>query len=134
MAAHIDFIVKTFSLLAMRIFGNLFDASEKSELSEICLKIFETPSISVEKIISCGQSSAAGFYYDQPQDELVWLLSGEAEILFKNGKLVPLKAGDGLLIDAHELHRVESTSKNPPCIWIAIFGNFKQDVPLKKGT
>jgi cupin 2 domain-containing protein len=43
-----------------------------------------------------------------------------------DGPRQPLKAGDYLLIPAHCRHRVEYTSADPPCIWLAIHGNLLQ--------
>ncbi|NEO01320.1 MAG: cupin, partial [Moorea sp. SIO3I7] len=37
-----------------------------------------------------------------------------------------LKPGDYLFIKAHQKHRVEYTSAEPPCIWLAVHGNLQQ--------
>ena len=51
------------------------------------------------------------------------LLQGQAILSYRDGREVFLKAGDYLLIVAHEKHRVEQTSADPPCIWLAIHGS-----------
>ena len=117
----------------MRMLENIFDISRMSKIGEVCKEIFPESAVRMEKIISSGQTSPEGFFYDQEDDELVWRLSGEAKITFKEGAdPLSMKAGDGVLISAHELHRVDYTSENPPCIWIAVFGKFGQDCLLKK--
>ncbi len=56
----------------------------------------------------------------------VILLQGEAELAYGDGSRMALKAGDYLLIKAHQKHRVEYTSSDPPCIWLAIHAKFQQ--------
>lgn len=78
--------------------------------------------ILIERIISSGQSSPEGFWYQQERDEWVVLLQGFAALSWENGKVLEMKAGDCLLIPAGEKHRVDATSQNPPCIWLAVHG------------
>jgi cupin 2 domain-containing protein len=82
------------------------------------------PDLRVERIISTGQTTPAGEWYDQAQDEWVVLLQGEAELRFADEQRYCLKTGDSVLIPAHCRHRVESTSTEPPCIWLAVHGKF----------
>ena len=51
------------------------------------------------------------------------LIQGAAVLEYENGEKIQLKAGDHLLIPAHSRHRVDFTSEDPPCIWIAVFGD-----------
>ena len=78
--------------------------------------------ILIERIISAGQSSPPGFWYEQERDEWVVLLQGESELLWEEGRKLTLKAGDWVLLPAGERHRVEKTSTDPPCIWLAVHG------------
>ena len=55
------------------------------------------------------------------------LLQGQATVSYGDGRKVLLKAGDYLLIVAHEKHRVEQTSADPPCIWLAIHGSLVEN-------
>ena len=80
----------------------------------------------IERLVSTGQCSPAGFWYDQAEDEWIVLVSGEAEIAFEN-ETVSLKTGDSLLIPAHKRHRVERTSATPPCIWLCVFGHYHSE-------
>lgn len=75
----------------------------------------------IERIVSNGQASPPGFWYDQDEDEWVMLISGEARIAFENGPTRSLHSGDYLLIKAHEKHRVEYVSTEPNSIWLAVF-------------
>jgi cupin 2 domain-containing protein len=81
--------------------------------------------IRIERIISTGQTTPEGQWYDQDGDEWVVLLQGEAEISFEEGSLVRLRTGDYLMISAHQKHRVEYTSIEPPCIWLAVHGQLR---------
>ncbi len=73
--------------------------------------------------IQCSNSTPTGKRYDQDRDEWVVLIQGEAELQYENGEKLRLIAGDHVLIPAHVRHRVAFTSKEPPCIWIAVFGD-----------
>ena len=89
------------------------------ELTDVLIK---NRSVRVERIVSTGQSSPDGFWYDQTETEWVVLLSGEASLQFENRTgLINLKQGDFIEIPAGVRHRVDSTSKAEATIWLAIF-------------
>jgi cupin 2 domain-containing protein len=48
------------------------------------------------------------------------LLQGQARISFLDGDPVELNPGDYLLLPAHCQHRVDWTTSEPVCIWLAI--------------
>lgn len=91
---------------------------------EIVEVLAEGPDCRIERIISWGQASPAGFWYDQEEDEWVSLLQGRATLDFGD-RTQTLSAGEQLLIPAHQRHRLTATSAQPPCIWICVFGRFK---------
>ncbi len=97
------------------IFENIQSASDK-ELIEVLL---QKENIVIERIVSYGFPTPDDFWYNQDKNEWVLLLTGKAEIEFKDGKHTQLKAGDYLFIPAHQEHRVSYTSKEPNCIWLA---------------
>lgn len=99
---------------------NVFNIPKEipEEITEILLN---NKNVRIEKTISNGQCSPEHFWYDQDEDEFVFLLQGKAEILFENQEKITLNKGNYLLIPAHKKHRVEKTSTNPPCIWLCIF-------------
>lgn len=102
--------------------GNLF-ANIPTELSqELIQEISCGKSCRIERIVSKGQCSEKGFWYDQEEDELIFLLSGQASLqLEHHTSLVELKAGDYLHIPAHCRHRVDWTLPDQESVWLAIF-------------
>ena len=75
-------------------------------------------SIRVERIVSNGQVTPVGVWYDQDLDEWVVVLEGEARLHYMDGEEVGLKKGDSLFLPKRRKHRVVYTSS--PCIWLAI--------------
>ncbi|MGV7029520.1 cupin domain-containing protein [Methylobacterium symbioticum] len=88
---------------------------------EVFTRLLAATGLVVERIVSTGQASPPGFFYDQPQDEWVLVLSGTAELRFAD-EAAPrrLGPGDHLLIPARRRHRVERTDRDPPTIWLAL--------------
>ena len=80
--------------------------------------LLDLPGIRLEQIVSNGQASAEGFWYDQKEPEWVMLVRGEAMLRFDPGGDTQLKTGDFLLIPANTRHRVESVSAD--AIWLAL--------------
>lgn len=81
-----------------------------------------TKHLKLERILSKGHVTPQGEWYDQDQNEWVLLLKGAASIkIAKQQGLVHLKAGDYLLIPAHQKHRVEWTSSEEVTVWLALF-------------
>ena len=99
---------------------NLFRVPAELPQEEIFQTLWTGKNVRVEKIVSAGQCSAPGFWYDQADDEWVALLQGEASIAWEDGRISLLSAGDWLFIPARAKHRVEKTSSDPMCIWLAI--------------
>ena len=83
----------------------------------------ETETLRIERIVSTGQSSPPGFWYDQDEDEWVLLVEGAAVLRFEDEPgprhLAP---GDWLFIPAHRRHRVEETAPDRRTVWVAVFG------------
>jgi prolyl oligopeptidase len=87
---------------------------------EIVETLVETDAITIERIVSLGHASPTDFWYDQPRDEWVLLLTGAAKVRFEDeASLVELKPGDCLTIPAHCRHRVEWTAPDEPTVWLA---------------
>jgi cupin 2 domain-containing protein len=82
--------------------------------------LLDRPGARIERIVSTGQTTPPGQWYDQTGDEWVALLAGRATLRFEDGAFVELAPGDWLLIPAHVRHRVEATSADPPCVWLAV--------------
>jgi len=79
------------------------------------------PGVRIERIVSSGQASAPGFWYDQPHGEWVLLLRGEARLAFDDGtESVLLQPGEFVDIAPHRRHRVEWTHPVEPTVWLAV--------------
>ena len=71
----------------------------------------------VERIVSRGQSSPDGFWYDSEQDEWVAVLRGEGKLRFEStGTVLHMKPGDLVNIPAHTRHRVDWTTSDEPTV------------------
>lgn len=103
---------------------NLFSTEgqlPKPSEEEVFEKIIEQENFLLERIISTGQQSSAGFWYEQERDEWVVLLQGKATLEFQQTQeKLHLTAGDSILLPALCKHRVSYTSSEPPCIWLAL--------------
>ncbi len=76
----------------------------------------------IERIVSSGQASAAGAWYDQASPEWVLLLQGRAGLRFEGDpEIKTLMPGDYVHIPAHVRHRVEWTEPTGVTIWLAIY-------------
>jgi cupin 2 domain-containing protein len=102
---------------------NLFDNLPKAQKDELFEEILSTENIRVERIISDGQKSPAGFWYDQEENEFVVLMQGSAVIEFEDGETVNLKAGDYLYLPAKMKHRINYTDEKIKTVWLALFFN-----------
>ncbi|MEW6514806.1 MAG: cupin [Pseudomonadota bacterium] len=101
--------------------GNLFSGLPASADQEHCEALLMRAGLRIERIVSTGQASPEGFWYDQPEDEWVVLLSGAASLRFESEvEARDLKLGDWLHIPAHARHRVEWTDAAQPSIWLAV--------------
>ena len=100
------------------IFADLaWSTATNEQFSELLKK----PGLRIERIVSTGQSSLEGFWYDQPDGEWVLLIQGEARLRFADEAAARhLKAGDFVDIAPHRRHRVEWTAPDQPTIWLAV--------------
>ncbi len=81
--------------------------------------LVQSESVRVERIVSHGQTSPAGFWYDQPRDEWVAVLCGAARLRFED-EVLEMHPGDWVVIPAHRKHRVEWTTPDGPTVWLAV--------------
>lgn len=107
--------------------GHLLDPLPPAASDEALDTLVSRGGVRVERIVSFGQSSPDGFWYDQAEDEFVVLLSGRATLAFADGNTLELAPGAWVDIPAHTRHRVEATAADRPTVWLAVFwGNDKQ--------
>lgn len=100
---------------------NLFTSLPDDHSKESFEALLETEAMRVERIVSFGQASPPGFWYDQEQAEWVVVVQGSAQLRFADPeRTVELHAGDWINIAAGEKHRVEWTAPARPTIWLAI--------------
>ena len=102
----------------MNLLSPLPDAAA-AERTEVLLS---RPGLRIERIVSLGQASPSGFWYDQVEGEWLVLLAGAAKLRFADEpKPRLLRPGDWLDIAAHRRHRVDWTDPATPTVWLVIF-------------
>ena len=92
---------------------NLFESLPAILPEELVDVLLTSGPVRIERIVSHGQASPPGFWYDQAEHE--W-----------NGETIELRPGDHIYIPAHQKHRVEWTTPDAITIWLAVF--FRNDV------
>ena len=100
---------------------NIFKLPNELPQNELFESLFKNDRVFIERIVSMGQITPEGEWYDQDKNEWLIVLQGEGELSYKDGSRIKLNPGDYLFIPAHEKHRVDYTSTKPPCIWLTIF-------------
>jgi cupin 2 domain-containing protein len=102
-------------------FKNLFGQIPEFIPEEVNEVLLEKESFRLERIISRGQATAAGEWFDQVTDEWVLLLKGSAGLRFEGDSEVHImRPGDSLQIPAHLRHRVEWTEIGGETVWLAL--------------
>ncbi len=89
---------------------------------EVVEVLVKTSGHRIERIVSHGQASPDGFWYDQEQSEWVVLLTGAARLRIED-ETVEMQPGDFIDIPPHKRHRVEWTTPDEPTIWLAVHYN-----------
>jgi cupin 2 domain-containing protein len=84
-------------------------------------ELLSARNVRIERIVSTGQASPSGYWYDQDWAEWVVVLTGAARLLFE-GEAEPrsMRPGDCVNIPAHVRHRVEWTDPSVPTVWLAV--------------
>ncbi len=101
--------------------GNLLEGLPVEAPDELVDRLASGGGAWVERIVSTGQSSPEGFWYDQDEDELVLLVRGAAALEI-DGRDEPVEMGPGdwILLPAHCRHRVAWTSLAEPTVGLAV--------------
>ena len=101
--------------------SNLFSPLPKAIPDEVFEALVQTEHFTLERIVSVGQATPAGEWYDQDRQEWVILLQGQARLLFEHETTARiLQPGDYVLIPAHCRHRVEWTDPSQQTVWLAL--------------
>ncbi len=108
-------------LVIARKLPNLFEHIPPAASEERVDVLVDAPGLRLERIVSTGQATPPGQWYDQDTDEWVLVLRGRGGIRFEDSPdIVALRPGDHLLIPAHRRHRVEWTAPDQPTVWLAL--------------
>ena len=100
---------------------NLFSEIPNGLRDEISETLLKTDCLTLERIVSSGQATPPGQWYDQETHEWVILLKGRAGLLFEGeGEIRILQPGDYVYIPAHHRHRVEWTDAGQTTVWLAL--------------
>ena len=99
------------------IFAKLAARLDKEETTILA----EFTGARVERIVSRGQASPAGFWYDQGWTEWVVVLAGSAGLMIE-GEPAPRRLTPGAYVEIppHVRHRVEWTAAGEPTVWLAV--------------
>lgn len=102
----------------MNVLSPLPDAHAAERIDELLSR----PGLRVMRIVSLGQESPPGFWYDQDEGEWVILLAGGARLRFAD-EAEPrlLRPGDCLDIAPHRRHRVDWTDPTSATVWLTLF-------------
>jgi cupin 2 domain-containing protein len=101
---------------------NLFaDLPPSGTAEEQFATLLAEPGLIIQRIVSTGQASPPGFWYEETEAEWVLLLSGEALLHFEDEaeprRLLP---GSYLDIAPKRRHRVDWTATDTQTVWLAI--------------
>lgn len=98
------------------IFADLPAGAEEEHFSDL----LKRPGVRIERIVSTGQASPPGFWYDQGWDEWVIVLAGSAGVVVEGQPELSLLPGDSMFLRAHTRHRVAWTDSEKPTVWLAV--------------
>jgi cupin 2 domain-containing protein len=100
---------------------NIFDNIPDDLPEELFTTLCQASGIRIERILSQGQASPPGFWYDQADNEWVIVLEGSATVeCAGNAEAVGLQRGSYLNIPAHAKHRVVWTDPTQRTVWLAV--------------
>lgn len=88
---------------------------------EVFDDILSHKQLRIERIVSTGQTTPEGDWYDQEDHEWVLILQGAGELTYEDGNVIHLEVGDHTNIPAHTKHRVSWTAPDQETIWLAVF-------------
>lgn len=102
--------------------ANILADLPDAHAAELVASLLATPAVRIERIVSHGQASPPGFWYDQDEGEWVVVLRGAARLRI-DGEPAPRQLGPGDAVDlpAHRRHRIDWTDPAQPTVWLAVF-------------
>ena len=103
------------------VIKNIYGDLPEMMIEEMSEALLDAQQFRLERILSTGQRTPPGEWYDQNTNEWVILLSGEAGVLFEGeAEACVMLPGDYVHIPAHKRHRVEWTDPKQKTIWLAL--------------
>jgi cupin 2 domain-containing protein len=100
---------------------NLFSQIPDSLQDEIYETLLKSSQFRLERIISSGQKTPPGEWFDEEMSEWVILLKGNAGLSFEGEReVLIMQPGDYVHIPAHRRHRVEWTDADQATVWLAL--------------
>lgn len=102
--------------------GNLLSCLPQAPSTDETVEtLFERPGFRIERIVSTGQVTRGGQWYDQETDEWVLVVEGSARLRIESETADrELGPGDFVFLPAHCRHRVTWTEPGKPTVWLAI--------------
>ncbi len=82
--------------------------------------LLHQPAFELERIVSRGNTTPEGEWYDQDRDEWVFVVLGRATLTFDKAGTVHLNPGDYVHIPARCRHRVDWTDPQCETVWLAL--------------
>lgn len=114
-------LAKETSRMSDALVGSLLEGLPASpQPEELFTTLAALPGVRIERIVSTGQSSPDGFWYDQEWDEFVLLVAGSATLQVDGEGDRPLSPGDWVLLPARTRHRIAATAAGGPTVWLAV--------------
>ncbi len=94
-------------------------SAREAEVSELLL---DAKGVRMERIVSLGQASPEGFWYDQNEAEWVMLVTGRARLTIAGESTDrDMEPGDAVYLPAGCKHRVAWTDPAQHTVWLALF-------------
>ena len=101
---------------------NLLTPLPNASPDEIVDLLASADGVRLERIVSHGQASPDGLWYDQFEAEWVLVLAGNARLAIEGeNDERALGPGDSLYLPPRCRHRVTWTDPDRPTVWLALF-------------
>lgn len=101
--------------------GNLLAQLPEDRSQEHFEALLARPGLRLERIVSHGQATPDGVWYDQATEEWVLLIAGAAALRIEGeAEARRLQVGDWIRLPAHCRHRVEWTAADCETVWLAL--------------
>ena len=101
---------------------NLLASLPTAREAEVSQALLTAEGVRLERIVSEGQASPEGFWYDQEEAEWVMVVTGRAGLMIEGeARERSLEPGDAVYLSPHSRHRVTWTDPDGPTVWLALF-------------